>query len=45
MFSLYSSGILDVPCFAYTVGVFIGCAMIGLYSSVVNRMCYVLPIQ
>ena len=36
---------MDVPCAANTVEVFTGCAMICLYSSGINRMCHVLPIQ
>ena len=35
----------DVPCSAYTVAVLKGCAMLCLYSSGINRMCHVLPIQ
>ena len=45
MICLYSSGIKDVPCSAYTVAVLIGCAMICLCSSGINRMCHDLPIQ
>ena len=35
----------DVPCFACTVAVLIGCAMFCLYSRGINRMCHDLPIQ